>query len=641
MSIMAGGFGAGGDDQYTFSVTSNTAPAQAQLGQVQQYLANLNQSAVTAANGIARVTSQTTQVGSAARIAQTHTMGLGDALGSIIGRAVAIGAVVSAVQTLSSAFKDAADQANKMGAGTSEWIRSLQDIQAMSGKPEAVSPETIQSQTRLMRAGLSAREAHEFSERFGGEAALTKAKDPETGKQKIDDKTYADIELQSARLSRAWGGKREEFATMAGRLTSFYGAGATAEKITTDTANIMKTLGFAPGATTTLAPQFSNALVQNANLEGGANIKDPMKLAAIVTGMGMGTPAGRVGTQVDQLFRGLSGLTRGTAGLAEAGKREAGWAPGDDAYDKLMKLIPVVRKRVGLKAEQWEEAKREADTGEEGDLSRTIQEVLTTQFGVRDAATRRGIAIAVAKAGDMRKAMATGNMSYEKVMEGVGKVEGARPMQAEAAMRGREATELEVGMDYIPQNLLMERARGQLAKDRKMVPEAIPGRAWADMLSGSKITGRLSTEQSLLYNQMTKEAVKEYGSFFEFGGDDKQITQAEIEKGVYDQTLFQQIKQAETKRNMAGGARGGLGDATVEEYAGMGGMEDFGKGALADSLRWKKGPVAEATGLVGGTAKDFLGFDPFEMMKRLVNASEKAADDKLPMPVPAPGVVPR
>jgi hypothetical protein len=77
---------------------------------------------------------------------------------------------VQTIRTLTAAFAEANKEANALGADTSKWRQSLQELQAMSGKPEALGPEVEKENIALIRRGLTQQQALGFQQhvRRGG-----------------------------------------------------------------------------------------------------------------------------------------------------------------------------------------------------------------------------------------------------------------------------------------------------------------------------------------------------------------------------------------------------------------------------------------------------------------------------------------
>lgn len=581
-----GGFGGGGN--YQFNVNMNLTNLNMQFNQFNSVINNMannvNNSFSNMGNTINyNFGNMNTQV------ARSRTLAgdLDAALGKVVGRAILIGGLTSAVRELAGAFNEANDAASKLGKGTSEWQESLQDLQAMTGRPGAVGEDVIQGQLDLMRAGMTRRQAHEAAETFGGEAQIMREN------KVIPDAIYNQIQTRLANYAKSMGGDVTAVMRLGGQVARSMGAEASPEAVEQTTAEIFRRVGYGAGKSTALVEQVRKVIASNVLPGGAGNIQDAQTAATLVMGASYGTSAGRVGTSVEQTAAGLFGGTRGTEKFAEWMKTQ-GVTNRMDIYQRLRTIIPRLRQEAGMKEEDWEKGLRQTAEAEEGgdveEEGKRIQQIFL-EHGLKNAAVRRGLTAMMVNMGTMEKIQAEPQITRAEIDAGLQKFRESKPAEAARARGGLEAEQLEQGRRYQVRDILINQATADLTRAGRISPETLPQQALQDMLTGRSLLGGITTQQQMVYNQAVTRAVQRYGTDFRFGQGpgDTRITQAEILAGVRSGALTTEIEEAESRRRRRGNMAGPRGAATVEAYGGEGTASDIGGDVgreVGPALQW-------------------------------------------------------
>jgi hypothetical protein len=524
----------GNDDTYSVGVNVDLAGALPQFNQFNMLVNQTN--------------SQFNQLNNTLKLSQSGAGGVFGSLSSIVGTAAGIGLLVRTVRELTAAFAEANKEANKLGSDTSKWQQSLQELQSMSGKPEALGADVQRENLGLIRQGLTQPQALKFQQTFGGEAAEAMTPDA-AGKRRVTPQAYAQTQAKLAQLAVSMGGDPSEFAKLGGRFLAMYGDKMSPDQILSLTANTFRTIGFAPGATTQMLPQFTNALTSNVFAGPGGNVDTPQKLAAMVFGVGTGTSVGRAGTATDQVSNAMLGLTRGSSEFKTWADQLPGAKKGMDAYDKMVMIARQARKDLGLDEKQLAELAKDVDEkgeGEESEGQMRVAEYLGSK-GLKMAAPRRGLAAIIANLPRIERVYGMKQMDVGEINKGMEAAMQTPAMQQKLAQGALTAETLEEGQRYQMMSALMTRAQASLKRQGIDTPEIRSAEAMGDLLAGRSVTGLPGEQQQKLYTQLTKEAVGRYGNLFQFGGPDNVISQGEISAGMKDFSLNEAINEAENR----------------------------------------------------------------------------------------------
>ncbi len=612
----------------------NIAPAQQGITQMGQVMQNFTASVSGQMNVIGRSIASNFGQGK---------MAVNEFGGSLTGLAnqwAVIGTGIAAVKELGKAFQDASKEADRLGKGSLDFLANLRDIQAATtGKPGAIDPAIVQQQIQLMQMGLTARQAHEAAETFRGEAAIA------VDQKRISQETADQILAKTAGYAQAMGGKEDEFVKLAGFLTRMRGAGATPEGITTEAGELMRIIGFAPGKSTAMLPQLMQFMIQNTGGK-GAQIDDPRAAASIIMGVGMGTSQGRVGTAANQISDALLGLTRGSSKFAEWAQKEAGVTQDMDTYAKLKRVIPRLRKEIGLSDEQLFEAVKDIEAGGEGgEHGQRIMNVLGAK-GLKQAPARRGLAAMVANWPMIQQMYESteGRVTPATVAEGMRKYQETDVARSLRAEGGAAAAQIQLGMEYAERNIFTKQAIASLTRQRKLTPETMADQHMLDFLSGTGITGRMTAKERMIATETVRQAQQEYGADFQFGAAGT-ITQREIEQGWMSGELNQAFNRAKQRRADRGGRRlGGIPkpiDPAVEEATAGGVVTNFAN-MLPEP---PQGGVAMAAGRgLNAAVAPFLPESVNRFLARIADATEgthRETKGQLPPPAVGHGEVPR
>jgi hypothetical protein len=542
----------GNDDTYSVGVNVDLAGAMPQFNQFNMLINQTN--------------SQFNQLNNTLKLSQSSAGGFFGSMTSIVGTAAGIGLLVRTMRELTAAFGEANKEANKLGSDTSKWQQSLQELQSMSGKPEALGADVQRENLGLIRQGLTQQQALKFQQTFGGEAAEAMTPDA-SGRRRVTPQAYAQTQSRLAQLAVSMGGDPSEFAKLGGRFLAMYGDKMTPDQILSLTANTFRTIGFAPGATTQMLPQFTNALTSNVFAGPGGNVDTPQKLAAMVFGVGTGTAVGRTGTAVDQVSNAMLGLTRGSSEFKTWADQLPGAKKGMDAYDKMVMIARQARKDLGLDERQLSELAKDVDEkgeGEESEGQMRVAEYLGSK-GLKMAAPRRGLAAIIANLPRIERVYGMEQMGVGEINKGMEAAMQTPAMQQKLAQGALTAETLDEGSRYQMMAALMTRAQATMKRTGVDTPEMRGDEAMVDLLQGKAITGLPGALQQKMNTQLVKEAIGRYGNLFEFGGPDNAVSQAEITTGVAGGTLNQAINEAEDRFRRNNFRRGADVGTTVED----------------------------------------------------------------------------
>jgi hypothetical protein len=639
-SIMAGA----GDD-YNINVNVNLAPAQAQVAQFGQMISGMTAQASqsAAAMGAAFQTSMNTVVSQGAAAGQTmtnlntrlqtattQTKSFGDQLGGVIARFGGITMLAQFVRQLGQSFQDAGKSMDHLGDKSLQFKQGLQDIQAMSGKPGEVAPQVIASQMAMIRGGMTIPQAHEFAETFGGEAAVMQER------QLIKPEQYLQIQQNLQEYAMAMGGDTTAVARLGGKLALRRGAGATPEGIQQQTAELFRLVGFGPGKSTAGLAGFARFMSENV-LEGGlGNIQDPRAAAAMYAAISQGTAPARAPTAAATLMRGVMGQGRMGKQFEQWQMSELGVTEGMDAFERLNKIVPELRKRVGMTSREIGAAAREMEAGGAESLGgaggKRIGTVLR-DLGVKDTQVIRALTAYMAYADTATGLYAEKPISTPQIRAGIAEYRQS-PAYRDLAARGAEtAAELGKGQEYEERNIFLRRARASLIEKGKLTPETMPERAMYDMMTMSGWTGAPTAEQRMLATEATRLAQVEYGEDFRLGAGGR-LSQREIQQQfMAGGGAPEAFSRAAARRRRRGGVRAmGAIPQPIEEL-------DMTPTGVFESTMGLKPSESLAESVGGGLrmlAHD-IGApqwvqDLLALNRRTANATETNARDTLPPP---------
>jgi hypothetical protein len=540
MSIGMGG----ADDVYNVSVNVDMAAAVPQFNQFQ--------------NAVNNTSSQFINLNRNISITHQSSQSLMGSMTGLIGTAAGIGILVRTVRELTGAFAEASKEAAGIGADTSKWQQSLRELQTASGRPEALSAEVQQTNLGLMRVGLRQGQALGFQRTFAGEAAEGYTPDAQ-GKTRYSKQKYNQVMTRVAQVAVAMGGDPKEFSQLAGRYLSMYGDTKSVDEIVEMTVSTFQKLGFAPGQTTALLGQFTNALSSNVFAGPGGNVDSPDRLAGLMFGVATGLPAGRVGTATSIVAGAVSGVTKGSKKFEEWLKTVKGYREDMDAADKIM--LATGKAQVDLKmpdAEMDAALKELAEEGEgaEGEGSKRVMKYFSEK-GLASAPAIRALSTMTANRSRMKRVMEMPRQGIQDINKDIEATMQSPEMQKQLASTNLEAERLQQGMRYQAMDTMMEWARGEMIKQGIDTPEMRGPEAMADFMAGRGITGLPKETTRKLQAMTIRKAIDYYGADFQHPAlEDRKVTEGETYAGFADFSFPRAMQEAEERRQRRGSAAG-------------------------------------------------------------------------------------
>jgi hypothetical protein len=506
---------------------------------------------------INQTNNQTNTLNQNLKISSQSGQSLFGQLSSIAGAAAGIGVLVGMVRNLSAAFAEGNKEADKLGAATSKWQKSIQELQGAKGVPGAIDPKLMREQADLMRLGMTPTQAMTSARTFAGEAAEMVATAPAGDQRKAMEARYSQFQKKLAEYALAMGANPDEIMKLGGRIFTMSKGQQTPDQMLETTANAFRMIGYAPGSTSQLAPQLSNYLVQNVDPSGRGNIDSVRKASALIAGVAMGTSVGRTGTATDQVTNAQMGLGRDKAFGAYA-KSIPGYKPGMDMYDQMMLVAGQARKDLKMDDAAMAEAAKELDTTDDENLSgkgMRIREYFVSK-GLRNVAPLRGMAAITANLPRIERIMAEKPLEIGDINEGIQKYKEQPYVMENMATGAATAEKLEAGERYQMMRTMGIRAQAELTRRGIDTPEMEGPDALHDMLSGKALTGQPGIAQRRLQAQTIQEAIKATGSFFQHPAlEDREtpgvFTEQEASQAFRDQTINFAITDAfdRMKRN--------------------------------------------------------------------------------------------
>lgn len=529
-----GGFGA--DDSYVISVDINTAAANAQFAQFNQRVSQGSQQAAQAVNNlntnvnvlgqtfanlaqagttaVTNVTSGLQMANAATATVAQSTRGWMDSLEMAAIKFAAITAAIAGLRTANDAMREAARLGAEMGKGTSEWEQMLRPVQtAISGLPGPVSDQTRQSQLRMIRSGMSPKEAADFTEQFLGYAAIAGV-----GEKGVPQETIFRTGEAVQRYAMAMGGDVKATSQFGGYLAQRTGQQMSPEAVTTQLADLYKIASYAPGATTETASQLMRFLTESVipGQEGslplgafGSNREAASFFTAVTQGVGprYGQTASSAASQA------LMGMGKGNAKFAEYMK---GLGVTDDmgVMDRLKTLSADLVAKTGLPGDEFEQAMQDVTRGDETTTGgKRLAAVLGTDMGLGNIQGRRGIISAIVNRGIIPRILGTKEPTQEDVERQVTQYEKSRSAQAMQAQGSVKAAELEVGQQYQPWQTMLNVAKAQLTAGGQIGPQAITEQRMEDFGMFRQLTAAPTAEERTLVSRAFNLAAAQYPGF--------------------------------------------------------------------------------------------------------------------------------